>query len=93
MNSRLPKSIFAALAAYALAYFYLSYARLPEVLASHFNARGQPNGWETKPVFFAVFAGTMLIAALISIGGPSSPICRTNSNGLVRHFVKPLWNI
>lgn len=69
MHSRLPKILFVALAAYAVVYFYSSYARLPSVLASHFNAQGRPNGWETKPVFFAVFGSTVLIAALIGIGG------------------------
>jgi Protein of unknown function (DUF1648) len=70
LNSRLPKVVFIGLVAYVVVYFSSCYRRLPEVLASHFSAQGQPNGWESKPVFFAVFAGAVAIAALIGIGGP-----------------------
>jgi Protein of unknown function (DUF1648) len=70
LSLRLPKIIFVALAVYAAAYFSSYYGRLPQILASHFDARGHPNGWETKPVFFAVFAGALVLAAIVGLGAP-----------------------
>lgn len=70
MNSRWPKIVFAALAVYALGYFASYYGRLPQVVAAHFNVRGEPNGWESKPVFFAVFFGALMIAVSLTFGIP-----------------------
>jgi hypothetical protein len=69
-DSRLPKSSFAALAILAAIYFWSNYARLPDVVASHFNARGVPNGWQTKSMFFTFFLGAVGIAWLVGFGVP-----------------------
>lgn len=42
-------------------YFYPS---LPETLASHFNGSGLPNGWLSKPAFFAVY-GLVIVSSLV----------------------------
>jgi uncharacterized membrane protein len=69
-DSRLPKFLFVLLAAGAAIYFSPYYPQLPEVVASHFNGRGVPNGWQTKPAFFGVFVGVSVLAVLIGFGVP-----------------------
>jgi len=64
-NSRLPRLLFAVLAAYAAIHFPSYYSKLPAVVASRFNGRGVANGWQTKPAFFTVFAGVSVLAAVI----------------------------
>jgi uncharacterized membrane protein len=69
-NPRLPKLLFVLLAAYAAVHFSAYYSQLPDVVASHFNGRGVPNGWQTKSAFFGVFAGVSVLAAVIGFGIP-----------------------
>ncbi len=68
--TRLPKLVFAVLAIGAAIYFSSYYAQLPDVMASHFNARGLPNGWQTKSAFFSVLIGISVLAAVIGFGIP-----------------------
>jgi uncharacterized membrane protein len=67
-DSRLPKTLFLLLALFAVLYFSSYYSRLPDELASHFNSRGLPNGWQSKPIFFAFFAGALAITAFLALG-------------------------
>jgi serine/threonine-protein kinase len=69
-KSRLPKLVFVLLAVWAAFYFSSLYAQLPEVMASHFNARGVPNGWQTKSAFFSVLVGVSVLAAVIGFAIP-----------------------
>jgi len=69
-ETRLPKLVFAVLAIGAAIYFSSSYAQLPDVMASHFNARGMPNGWQTKSAFFVFLAGVSVLAAVVGFGIP-----------------------
>jgi uncharacterized membrane protein len=69
-DARLPKLIFAVLAVGAAIYFSTYYSQLPDVVASHFNGRGVPNGWQTKPAFFGLFAAVGVLIAIIGFGIP-----------------------
>ncbi len=70
MDSRLPKLIFVLLVLYAAIHFSYYYPQLPGVVASHFDGRGTPNGWQTKQAFFSVFAGVSVLALAIGFGIP-----------------------
>ena len=63
-NPRLPRFIFVLLALLSLVYFWRLYSQLPDVLASHFNGSGVPNGWMPKADFFKFLplAGALIAA-------------------------------
>ena len=71
MDTRPPKFVFLVIALLAGIYFWSNYAQLPQLVASHFDAHGHPNGWQTKPMFFAFFLGSILIAWLVGFLIPS----------------------
>jgi len=80
-KSRLPKLVFVLLAVWAAFYFSSLYAQLPEVMASHFNARGVPNGWQTKSAFFSVLVGVSVLAAVIGFAILASLVhCRRSTS-------------
>ncbi len=62
--------VFAVLAVGAAIYFSTYYAQMPDVVASHFNGRGVPNGWQTKPSFFGLLAAVSVLIAIIGFGIP-----------------------
>jgi uncharacterized membrane protein len=70
MHSRIPKLVFLVLAAYAAIHFSAYYSHLPEIVASHFDAHGVANGWQTKSAFFAVFVGVTVLAVVVGFGVP-----------------------
>ena len=41
------------------------YPLLPDRVASHFDAYGRPNGWSGKTVFFSIYAGVVVLMAVI----------------------------
>ena len=69
-DARLPKLLFVILALGAAIYFSTCYAQMPDVVVSHFNGRGAPNGWQTKPAFFGLFAAVSILIAMIGFGIP-----------------------
>lgn len=69
-KTRLPNSIFFALAVVG-AVQYLYYApRMPEILASHFGASGAVNGWRTRAAFFSLQLVVIVVATVVSFAVP-----------------------
>jgi uncharacterized membrane protein len=71
MQSRLPRLLFLVLAAYSAVDFSAHYSQLPAVVASHFDARGVANGWQTKSVFLGFFVGAVALASVLAFGVPN----------------------
>ena len=46
------------------------YPILPDILASHFDWRGIPNGWQSKPWFFITYLSMVILVYLIHVLGP-----------------------
>jgi len=65
VDSRLPKLLFATLAVFAAACFYSVYDTLPQVVASHFDAYGNANGWASKQAFLVFFILVSVIPAAL----------------------------
>ena len=64
-QTRLPNSIFFALAMLGVAQYFYYAPRLPEVIGSHFGASGAVNGWQPKSSFFLVELGILALAVVI----------------------------
>ena len=69
-KTRLPRSIFLALALVGAMQCGYYAPRLPEIVASHFGITGIVNGWQTKTAFFAIELTIILVATVISFGVP-----------------------
>ena len=69
-NTRMPRSIFFALALFgALQYIYYA-PRLPKVLGSHFAWNGAVNAWQSKAAFFSTELAVVILAAIVGFGIP-----------------------
>src|SRR6202045_4717617 len=69
-NTRLPGSVFFALALVgAVRYVYFA-PRLPEVLGSHFAGNGAVNGWQRRGAFFTTEVAVVVLAAVVGFGIP-----------------------
>ena len=71
MDPRLPRFLFFVLAIFAAVHFSAYYSQLPDLLQSHFNGQGHPNGLQTKPVFFGFFVGLTVLVAFVIFGLPA----------------------
>ncbi len=71
-GTRVPRSVFGAIALCALAQAILAFPQLPDRLASHFGAAGAANGWMPKPTFFVVYAAMIALAAVVGFYAPRS---------------------
>lgn len=71
----------ALLVVIALQFIYY-YPRLPDQVASHFDARGMPNDWSSKDGFFAIMGGVIALIAVIFLGFgfwlPKLPVSTVN---------------
>lgn len=71
MDPRWPRYFFVLLAVCAAIHFAEYYSQLPPVVASHFDAHGAANGWQTKQAFYAVFGGVMVLAFVLVYAVPA----------------------
>jgi len=56
------------------------YPQLPEIVASHFDGNGAPNGWSSKLVFFAIYFGALAVTLIVFIGLPNWSVNRKAAN-------------
>jgi uncharacterized membrane protein len=63
-DTRIPVSLFLLMVLFALLQCAHVYPQLPDVMASHFDAHGTPNGWQPKLAFFILFAVVILVSAI-----------------------------
>jgi uncharacterized membrane protein len=66
----IPKQLFWAIAAVAIAQAVYAFPLMPGRMASHFGPSGMPNGWMTKSQFFAVYAFSLLPAFVLEFWLP-----------------------
>ncbi|HWZ55355.1 MAG TPA: DUF1648 domain-containing protein [Verrucomicrobiae bacterium] len=64
-GTTVPRGLFFAIVFAAIVQGVYGFPLLPDRMASHFAASGMPNGWMTKPQFFAVYAATLLPALVV----------------------------
>ena len=69
-GTRLPWSIFGAIALCSVAQAVSAFPRLPERVASHFDSSGMPNGWMSKEGFFVVYAVMIGVSAFVGFYVP-----------------------
>ena len=69
-SSALPKAVFVLIAVGAAIHLSSLYAQLPATMASHFDGRGIPNGWQSKDLFFAFLVGALVIATVLAFAVP-----------------------
>ena len=69
--------IFTVLICVAIAQSIYYFPRLPEVMASHFDGLGDPNGWSTKAVFFGIYAGMLVLSIVIFMVIPNKFLHRS----------------
>ena len=89
MDARFPKFLFVLLILCAAIHFSSYYPRLPDVVQSHFDGHGNPNGWQSKTVFFSFFIGITVLASLFSFGLPA--LLRSVPNQLLNVPNKEYW--
>ena len=62
---RISRMIFAIVLAVALGQIIYYYPHVPHIVASHFDGAGNPNGWSSRPGFFAVYVGVLLLTIVV----------------------------
>ena len=71
-DTRLPRNIFMAIVAIAVAMAVRDYPLIPDRVASHFSASGAANGWMSKPTYFAFYAALVGVAFAVEFLVPLS---------------------
>jgi len=71
MDSRLPKLLFVVMAAFAAVYFSSEYAKLPEMVATHFSGNGAPGNWQPKSVLMWTLVVMTAVPAVLVFGVPA----------------------
>lgn len=63
-DARLPSFLFVLLVLFAVLQCVHLYPQLPDVVASHFDAHGTPNGWQPKSAFFIVIGVAIVVCTI-----------------------------
>jgi len=71
VNTRLPGSVFVALILYGVLQGHYYASKMPDILATHFGGRGQPNGWQTHSAFLVTELFVVALATAIGFGVPA----------------------
>ena len=66
-DKRMGEKFFLLLVVAAVLHMLYYYPLLPHRMASHFDACGRPNVWSGKIAFFSIYAGVVLLMAVIQI--------------------------
>ncbi|MDH3215398.1 MAG: DUF1648 domain-containing protein [Candidatus Krumholzibacteria bacterium] len=66
------RKVFVALLVLSVVQTFLYYPQVPEVMASHFDGAGHPNGWMPKTAFFCLHLAMMAIMTLSFLFLPRS---------------------
>jgi hypothetical protein len=69
-STRLPSSLFFALAVLGVVQYGYYGPRLPQMLGSQFAGNGAVNGWQSKGVFFTIELAVVVLAAVVGFGVP-----------------------
>jgi uncharacterized membrane protein len=64
-DSRLPAILYLVMLAMGLLNWAHVYPQLPAVMASHFSARGEANGWAPKSAFFGIMVFCVCLSAFV----------------------------
>ncbi|MAT71266.1 MAG: hypothetical protein CMJ58_17280 [Planctomycetaceae bacterium] len=65
------------------------YPQLPQNVASHFDAGGNPNGWGSKQSFVAIMLGTL--TGLAALGGVAEWMIRRGPRAMINVPHKDKW--
>jgi uncharacterized membrane protein len=81
-DAREPRTLFFVIFLCAAVLAVHDYPLIPDRVASHFSASGAANAWMSKPLFFAFYAGAVVIAFVVEFFVPrtlaNSPKSRMN---------------
>ncbi len=55
------------LAVAAIVQTIVYYPQLPDIVASHFDGNGVPNGWSSKTEFFVIYFGALVLTLIIFV--------------------------
>ncbi len=68
--NRFPRQLYLLLVLLAAIQSLHYYPLLPATVASHFDGRGEPNGWQAKDVFLGFYWGAIMLTAILSLAIP-----------------------
>lgn len=86
---RIARVLLIFLAALAVVQTFYYYPDLPNTVASHFDWKGKPNGWMTKPSFFTIYLLLMLILLVCFL--PLSKLLNKFPNSQISLPNKDYW--
>ena len=89
------KRVFFALTAIPVLQTLYYYPQLPEVVASHWDGLGAPNGWSSRFGFFGVYLGIVILLAGVFIYLPGWGMKRGHPCHRLEYLSSPIrsWRV